>query len=184
MEIIINIVLSVFADEETGCSIGDYSVSIRRRWNYENNCAAIVCYVSTGSATSSTQLMDPSDDIVYRHRHLAHSLTAKNFTEILTYTVNKLLKAQVSSKPSTLTATAHCSSDLARRTSTTPHVPAIHLKIFYQVSAQPPIDLIFKTIREYKQQCADKVTIAFTLLPACSLQHFSTFLSICGIRHE
>lgn len=35
-------------DEETGRSIGPYTISIRRRWNYENSCAAIVCYVSTG----------------------------------------------------------------------------------------------------------------------------------------
>ena len=40
-------------DEETGCSISDYTISIRRRWNYENNCAAIVCYVSTGNCEFS-----------------------------------------------------------------------------------------------------------------------------------
>lgn len=38
-----------FSDEETGCTIANqYVISIRRRWNYENNCAAIICYVSTG----------------------------------------------------------------------------------------------------------------------------------------
>lgn len=36
-------------DEETGCSVNNqYLLSIRRRWNYENNCAAVICYVSTG----------------------------------------------------------------------------------------------------------------------------------------
>lgn len=39
----------LFLDEETGCSISDYTISLRRRWNYENNCAATVCYVSTGN---------------------------------------------------------------------------------------------------------------------------------------
>lgn len=39
----------LFSDEETGCTVGNqYVISIRRRWNYENNCAAIICYVSTG----------------------------------------------------------------------------------------------------------------------------------------
>lgn len=134
--------------------------------------------MSTGLASSSTQLMDLSDDIIYRHRLLAQTLTADNVTEILTYTVNKLLKAKGS--PSTVDN----GNDLARRNSTTPQVPSIHLKIFYQVSAQPPIDLLIKTILDYKQQCATSIAIAFTVLPACSLQNFSTFLSICGIRHE
>lgn len=124
--------------------------------------------------------MDLSDDIIYRHRQLAQSLTADNVTEILAYTVNKLLKAKGS--PSTIVDNGN---DMARRNSmSTPQVPAIHLKIFYQVSAQPPIDLLIKTILEYKQQCATQIAIAFTVLPACSLQNFSTFLSICGIRHE
>lgn len=36
-----------FDYEETGCSVDDYMISIRRRWNFENNVAAIVCYAST-----------------------------------------------------------------------------------------------------------------------------------------
>lgn len=36
------------SDEETGRSIGQYKVAIRRRWNYENNVAAIICHVATG----------------------------------------------------------------------------------------------------------------------------------------
>jgi hypothetical protein len=35
-------------DEETGFCINGFRVSIRRRWNYENNVSAVVCYVSTG----------------------------------------------------------------------------------------------------------------------------------------
>lgn len=38
-----------FEYEETGCVVGDNRVSIRRRWNYDNTVAAIVCYVSTGT---------------------------------------------------------------------------------------------------------------------------------------
>lgn len=36
------------ADEETGRCVSGFRVSIRRRWNYENNVSAIVCYVSAG----------------------------------------------------------------------------------------------------------------------------------------
>lgn len=35
-----------FNYEETGCSVGEYTVFSRRRWSFESNCAAIVCYVS------------------------------------------------------------------------------------------------------------------------------------------
>jgi hypothetical protein len=38
----------LISDEETGCCINGFRVSIRRRWNYENNVSAVVCYVSTG----------------------------------------------------------------------------------------------------------------------------------------
>ena len=42
--------LTYVLDEETGCSINNqYVLSLRRRWNYENNCAAVICYVSTGN---------------------------------------------------------------------------------------------------------------------------------------
>lgn len=36
------------ADEETGRCVGNFKVAIRRRWNYENNVAEIVCYLSAG----------------------------------------------------------------------------------------------------------------------------------------
>lgn len=36
------------ADEETGKCVGNFRIAIRRRWNYENNVSAIVCYMSTG----------------------------------------------------------------------------------------------------------------------------------------
>lgn len=32
-------------DEETGKCIDDWSISIYRRWNYENNIAAIICHL-------------------------------------------------------------------------------------------------------------------------------------------
>lgn len=159
----------------------------RRRWNYENNCAAIVCYVSTGLATSSTQLVDLSDDIIQRHKKLAQSLTVDNIRDILKYTLNKLLKAKCCSS---IISTDGCSNNIdsnnlpIRRNSSTPQLPAIHFKIFYQVSAQPQIDLLIDTILEFKESYATQTSIAFTVLPACNLQNFSTFLSICGIRHE
>lgn len=119
---------STCLDEETGCSVGDYTVSSRRRWNYENNCAAIVCYISTGSASSSTQLTDLSDDIIQRHQQLAKGLRADNVNDVLTYVVNKLLRSK---SASTLADTQQQST--SNSTSAEIRLPAIHLKVFYQV---------------------------------------------------
>lgn len=179
-----------FDYEETGCSVGDYTISSRRRWNYENNCAAIVCYVSTGLASSSTQLTELSGDIILRHQQLATALTVDNVTAILTYIVNKLLKAKgtqsppVIVEPSMQSTTNTCTNSHTNNSGNTEtRVPAIHLKVFYQVSATPPINLIIQTISEFREQNTDRVSLAFSVLPASSLQNFSTFLSIYGIRH-
>lgn len=170
-------------DEETGCSVGDYTVSSRRRWNYENNCAAIVCYVSTGLASSSTQLTELSGDIIQRHHQVVKGLTVDNVTAILTYIVNKLLKAKATQSPPVIvepsTANNHANNSASNET----RVPAIHLKVFYQVSATPPIQHIIQTIADFREQNTDRVSIAFSVLPASSLHNFSTFLSIYGIRH-
>lgn len=39
------------ADEETGKCFQGYSISIYRRWNYENDIAAVVCYVTNPEET-------------------------------------------------------------------------------------------------------------------------------------
>lgn len=170
------------SDEETGCSVSDYTVLSRRRWNYENNCAAIVCYVSTGLATSSSQLTDLSDDLIKRHQNLAHQLSADNVAEIIGYTVKKLLKAKNTASPNASDAGA--SSVAGQPNDTQPKKPAMHIKIIYQVSAMPPIDLILRTIADFREQNAAQMAISFTVLPASSLHNFCTFLSIYGIRHE
>lgn len=159
-------------------------------------------------SSSSTQLTDLTDDIIERHRVMSQSLTASNVHDILTYTLNKLLKAKTTPKQSNspvdeppqsngvqaiaITAAAINTINCVNTTTAMPlsmtnngqPLPAIHLKIFYQVGAQPPIDIITQTILEFKEQMAKQATIAVTVLPACSLQNFSTFISICGIRHE
>lgn len=141
-----------------------------------------MCYVSTGLASSSTQLTDLSEDIIQRHQQLAQGLTVDNVNEILAYTVNKLLKAK--GAPSPISADARAQSiNSSNSTSAEVRVPAIHLKVFYQVSSTPPIDLIVQTISEFRERNANEVSIAFSVLPASSLHNFSTFVSIYGIRH-
>lgn len=174
----------------------------RRRWNYESNCAAIVCYVSTGLATSTTQLTELSDEIITRHCRLAQELTAEHIDQILTYTLNRVLKGQSSKAPNaqqqpsagdqppTIAAEAVNNNNNNTTATSTNHVPAvaprpaIHFKIFYQVNAAPAVDLLIRSVDEFREKVAPTARFAYTVLPASSLQNFSTFISICGIKHE
>lgn len=46
--------MNFIPDEETGKCITEWSISIYRRWNYENNIAAVVCHVdNTGENSTS-----------------------------------------------------------------------------------------------------------------------------------
>lgn len=61
----------IFLDEETGKCVDDYTISIRRRWNYENNVAAIVCHLAHTESDSGT-------------------LSLELCKEVITYTLEKL----------------------------------------------------------------------------------------------
>lgn len=191
------------SDEETGCSVDRYNVFSRRRWNYESNCAAIVCYVSTGLATSTTQLTELSDEIITRHCRLAQELTADHIDQILTYTLNRVLKGHSSKaqsasnqpQPSSDQPTSNVNNNMndnhssttttsTNQVPTTHTKPAIHFKIFYQVNAAPAVDLLIQSIDEFREKVSPIARFAYTVLPASSLQNFSTFISICGIKHE
>lgn len=67
------------------------------------------------------------------------------------------------------------------------NIPAIHFRVFYQVntttSNQSPANLLIKTLKTFKDS-TKTANIAFTVIPAYSLQNFGTFISISGIRHE
>lgn len=63
--------IDFLSDEETGKCLDQWSVLIYRRWNYENNIAAVVCHVdNTGGDTTS--------------------LSADVFRESVSYTLQKL----------------------------------------------------------------------------------------------
>lgn len=121
-------------------------------------------------ASSTTQLTDLNDDTFNRHCRIAQRLSPENIYEILTYTVNKLIKGQQ----------AKTDADVI----VVPVIPSIHLKIFYQVHAASSVQLLMQSIDEFREKSTKIVNFAFTLIPACSLQNFSTFLSISGVTHE
>ncbi|XP_049529841.1 uncharacterized protein LOC125948120 [Anopheles darlingi] len=196
-----------FDYEETGCSIGEYSISIRRRWNYENNCSSIVCYVSTGLATSTTKLTELTDDYLHHHAQLAQRITREQIHDTIAYVLRKLLQDYsmthgFGTSPATVTGAEqqqHTVSDSGNDSSSTPTndssindndtnhdqlKPAVHLRVFYQIYAIPSVQFLLDAIESFLQSPANVARIAYTVIPACHLQNFSTFISICGLRHH
>lgn len=57
-------------DEETGKCMGDWSILIYRRWNYENNIAAVVCHVdNTGDDLAAPFSTDVFEEAVKYAMH-------------------------------------------------------------------------------------------------------------------
>uniref|UniRef100_A0AAG5CXW1 Diphthine--ammonia ligase n=1 Tax=Anopheles atroparvus TaxID=41427 RepID=A0AAG5CXW1_ANOAO len=206
-----------FDYEETGCSIAEYSISIRRRWNYENNCSSIVCYVSTGLATSTTKLTELTDDYLQRHHQLAQRITTEQIHDTIAYVLRKLLQdCPGLVGPTSTSPTSGCSSiastaippEATNSSSSTndtademnhhhqhhhqqqqqpkadPTKPAVHLRVFYQVDAVPSVQFLLDALESFLLSPANVARIAYTVIPACHLQNFSTFISICGLRHH
>lgn len=169
----------------------------------------IISLTISGLVFSATQLSQPNEDLLNNHISLAKNLTAEHLTDIFHYVINRLLKGYPlgksqetisSSSSSTPVPTSNCSftneqnssrlssssssSAIATATTGSTLIPAISLKIFYQVTAAPSIELLLANLDELRHKYRDTVSIVFTVLPACSLHNFSTFLSICGVRHE
>ncbi|XP_034189811.2 uncharacterized protein LOC117608575 isoform X3 [Osmia lignaria lignaria] len=138
----------IVQDEETGKCVGNFKVAIRRRWNYENNVSAIVCYMSTGSSNSTgnlaTETSLPSAE-----------LTVSELTEAFEYVLCKLTKGSQTINPT------------------------CNLRIFYKVGSSPGPNFVQDVLSKFSTR-----NLVTTIIPATHLHNFSTFLSICGIRHE
>ncbi|XP_020711460.2 diphthine--ammonia ligase isoform X1 [Athalia rosae] len=137
-----------FEYEETGKCVGNFKVAIRRRWNYENNVSAIVCYLSTGSSNSMGNLaVDTTLSFA--------DLNAAELTEAFEYLLCKLTKGSQSVNP------------------------ICNLRIFYKVGSSPGPNFIQSVLSSFESR-----NIVTTIIPTTHLHNYSTFLSICGIRHE
>lgn len=137
-----------FEYEETGKCVGNFKVAIRRRWNYENNVSAIVCYMSTGSSNSTgnlaTEASLPSSE-----------LTISEMTETFEYLLCKLTKGSQTLNPTCF------------------------LRVFYKVGSSPGPNFVQEVLSKFSDR-----NLVTTIVPATHLHNFTTFLSICGIRHE
>lgn len=182
-----------FDYEETGCSIGDYTISIRRRWNYENNCAAVVCYISTGLATSTTKLTELSDDCMHHHNQLSQKISREQIHDAIAYVLRKLLQDYpLGNSPSNDSSSSSDDHHPAPPVAPPPHhnthgpvtLPTVHLRFFYQVGAIGSVQSLLEAIESFLSSPSNVARIAYTVVPACHLQNFSTFISICGLRHH
>lgn len=184
------------------------TISIRRRWNYENNCSAIVCNLSS-----------PKDWNLYytfMRRSISESDAASNeytcamkefdfdletFISVLQYTVNKLLegyppKESASGSSDTISSSLG-SSSYRRQSSRMSSTPTVYLKVFYHVhlSRQFPefSTFIVDTLNRFRtdqwqgvaaSEERQSVQFSFTAVPTYGLVNKFTFLSINGIRHD
>lgn len=57
--------------------------------------------------------------------------------------------------------------------------PTCNLRIFYKIGSFPGPNFIHNVLSKFSMQ-----NLVITIIPATHLHNFSTFLSICGIRHE
>lgn len=90
-----HVIIDYFLDEETGKCVDSYSISIYRRWNYENNIAAIVCHVENGHETATILPRDIFVDCVnyavqkLKQGHETDSTSVYNIN--IFYPLNKVL---------------------------------------------------------------------------------------------
>ncbi|XP_058825900.1 uncharacterized protein LOC131685896 [Topomyia yanbarensis] len=189
-----------FDYEETGCSIGDYTISIRRRWNHENNCSAVVCYVSTTLASSTSKLSELGDDFMQRHNHVAQAINQEQIHNTIAYVLRKLLQDYpLGNSPSNESCSSssddntqdhhhlhnhHRYSAHGNRAQAASSKPTVHLRFFYQVGAIDSAQSLVEAIESFLSSPSNVARIAYTVVPACHLQNFSTFISICALRHH
>lgn len=81
----------LFLDEETGKCIDDWSICIFRRWNYENNIAAIVCQIENheDSLMNETIIKETIDYVLHKLQQGHESDTMSLRALKLFYPVNK-----------------------------------------------------------------------------------------------
>lgn len=98
-----------------------------------------------------------------RHDELIQQLNEGHINEMMKYVLSKIMQDYP------------CKGE---------KIPAINFRVFYQVSSnQTPANLLNETLKAFKES-TKTANIGFTVIPACSLQNFGTFISISGIRHE
>ncbi|XP_044020531.1 diphthine--ammonia ligase isoform X2 [Aphidius gifuensis] len=143
-----------FEYEETGRCISNFKVAIRRRWNYENDVSAVVCYLSTGSSNSTGNLAaNESSSSSLSLTPL--EISDEGLHEAFEYLLGKLTKQSKTENPTCC------------------------LRIFYKAGCTPGPNIIQRVVDKFTSK-----NLVITIIPTTHLHNFNTFLSVCGIRHE
>lgn len=164
----------------------------------------------TGLATSTTQLTQPTEEVLSNHTRAAQAMSADDLRELLNYVINRLLKdySPIRSNENLNTlnvASSSCSSAAKAangekgsssssspgageesqdgRSSTTPVLstsPAINLKVFYQVTASPSAELLLDTLHEQRRKIAANAASHAFAAPANLVY---TVMPASGLHH-
>lgn len=190
------------------------TISIRRRWNYENNTSAIVCNVSSVKDwnlyyTFMRRSISESD--AASNEYSAGAMTEFEFNEdafirVLRYTFNKLLEGyppKDGSHYGSIGSASDMSSSFGsnyRRQSSRNATPTVYLKVFYHVHLSRKFPefstFIVDTLNRFRADLGELsddsdlgglrqvVQFSYTAVPVYGLVNKFTFLSINGIRHD
>lgn len=138
---------------------------LRRRWDYENNCAAVISYTSIRPSGASEL---PPDEFMRVQKACVSHLTTEQLDRIFNYTIEKLLADCASNRKASFSITP----------TKPPSMPAVKVKVFYKLGCSVSPDHLFGAIDRLS-----RTNIVFTVLPAIHLQNGDTFISICAVRH-
>lgn len=204
-EIIIIIFLLFFysgLDEETGRSIGSFSISFKKRWNYESECVAVICTISTCKLRFFSLLLLENFPLVFDElldtstattptTPISTSFTKESFFQSSSINLLTQFEAAKEMEPEQLrevfeyllrkmlpniTSTSSTSENHQHE-----KVPAIHIRVFYDALKAPNF---VQQVADAFRQDKTNVQIALSVIPVCGLQKPNDFISICAIKHE
>lgn len=164
---------SRFQYEETGYRIDkSHKAFLRKRFNYENTVAVVVCYLTKderGGSVEGNVMMDGDSE--------NRTLNENQIEQLISYTMKKLMSGDPQS------------TDLC-----------CNMRIFYRVNQQHILRSLYNVLTriknnfEYANDNSDdsnnecdsnnKNRLTFTLIPVLQLHHINTVLSLSAIRHS
>lgn len=149
------------------------------------------CVSPPGLATSTTKLSELSDDCMHHHNQLSQKISREQIHDAIAYVLRKLLQdyplGNSPSNDSSSSSDDHPTQVHHPHHGTGPSaatLPTVHLRFFYQVGAIGSVQALLEAIESFLSSPSNVARIAYTVVPACHLQNFSTFISICGLRHH
>jgi len=160
-----------FEYEETGCSIGDFCISLKKRWNYESECVAAICtvgtYISSPTTPTTPTAAMPAPTFDVELKTSGHEMSSEQLYQVLEYLIRKML-------PVTTSPTETLPEPNRKPT-------AVHIRVFYHILKAP--QFLYDVTEAFRQNMTN-VQIIFSIIPVSGLQRENDFISIVAIKHE